>query len=122
MREYIKHVLYVYMYCMHVCYRSDGISRRVVGPSTYIPSAHTDGVRLALQQWLRIIQSMYVCMYVCMREYGQRNKVGPQVGNDPSGQGDLLIDILQVNLKGSYRQATCMYACMYENDYVNNTM
>ena len=67
MRECIKHVciyvlyvtalislcMYVCMYvCEYVCYRSGVISRRVVGPSTYIHSAraHTDEVRLSLHQ------------------------------------------------------------------------
>jgi len=67
MRKCIEHVciyvLYICIVWMYVCYHSGVIPKRVVGPSTYIHSAHTDEVRLALHQWLRIIQSMYVCMY-----------------------------------------------------------
>ena len=44
-------IMYVCLYvCVFVCYRSGVISRRVVGPSTYIHSAHTDEVRLSLHQ------------------------------------------------------------------------
>ncbi len=109
-----KTCMYICTVFMYVCNHSDVIPKRVVGPSTYIHSAHTDEVRTALHQWLLF----KACMYVCMREYGHRREVSPQVENATSGQGDLLIDILQVNLKGSYRRATCFYACMYVCIYV----